>query len=173
MPIEVSTVYTKERTLRFSDFIALSRKFYWTFMAICLPILAGLIAWLIYWDALTWQLAVYASLCPVLVLIRVIFWFVVPRFAIKKNKSLNMTVTYTFDTDCFRTHSYNSYTEGDATVQYSTIEKIKNNKTDLYIFTGKYQAGIVDLTALSPEQVTTLRNLLTEKVDPKKVTWKD
>ena len=173
MPIEFSTVYTKERLLRHSKFVAASQKLFWI-MLIIMTIFAGTVYTLLaIIDALSSTATLYALLILWIDLVCVFCYFILPRFLIKKAKNLNSIVRYSFDTDNFRTNTVNAYLEESTTVQYSFLSKICKNKSELYLFVTRQMAYIIDLTELSPEQTIALKELLYTKVNQKKIKWPD
>ena len=84
-----------------------------------------------------------------------------------------MRLEYAFDVDSFSLQAENQYTAESATVQYAAITKVSKNKSDLYLFLSSRQAYVVDLSALSPEQIDTLKDIMIAKIPQKKIKWAD
>ncbi len=173
MPIEFSTVYTKERLLRYQMYTVVSKRWFWFVLGICTVLTVGIWTWMSVIDEVSFFITLYMVLLLWIDLVYVVCYFIVPRFTVKKQTALNTTVQYTFDTDCFRVHGANEHTDESSTSRYSLLIKIRKNKSDLYLFIAPRVAFVADLTVLSPEQTAALKELLYSKVDPKKIKWPD
>ena len=173
MPVSVNTVYTKERLLRFNNYVMASKKLTWILFGICTLWVAAcfiVLAALGLTDSTV-------TLCMVLLLVMDITYvlcaFVLPRFTLGKAKSLNTEVRYTFGDDSFELCAVNQFANETSVVRYAAIVKVGKKDTDLYLFISRQQGYIVDLSALPDEQVTLLRRLLAGKIPEKKFKWKD
>jgi hypothetical protein len=173
MPVSVNTVYTKERLLRFNNYVMASKKLTWILFGICTLWVAAcfiVLAALGLTDSTV-------TLCMVLLLVMDITYvlcaFVLPRFTLGKSKSLNTEVRYTFGDDSFELCAVNQYANETSVVRYTAIAKVGKKDTDLYLFISRQQGYIVDLSALPDEQETLLRRLLASKIPDKKFKWKD
>lgn len=171
MPINVTTVYTKERLLKFSRVIASTKKLFWIIMAACSAIVigAGLFLWLI--DELSVDIIICVISVIALDAIYLFCYLVLPHLTVKKAKNLNTGIKYTFEEDCFRTEAVNAYTSETATTQYSILNKILKKDDVLYLFITSNMAYLVDLSSLSAEQMALLKELLSSKLPAKKVKW--
>ncbi len=172
MPINITTVYTKERLLQFSKVIASMKKLFWIFMALCTVFVIGV-------GAFAWMLSNEMSLDIMICIISIIvldtiylfFYVIWPHITVGKAKNLNTVVKYAFEEDSFRTEAVNAYSNEKATVQYSILNKIVKTDDNLYLFISSHQAYIVDLEPLSAEQTDILKGLLESKISPKKIKW--
>ena len=97
MPITVSTVYTKERLIRLQHFTAANKPVFWTFMAICTLLVAGCWIWLVSLSLPVDHFNIYLFYIFLLDALMLFLYFVLPYLTVKKSKSLDATLTYTFD----------------------------------------------------------------------------
>ena len=173
MPIQIHTVYTKALFLRFNDFVVKSRRRFWIVMIVCSALVYVFSALLLAMDAFDSEIRICLIMVLLLDILYPFAFFVLPRMQVKKNKMLNMRLEYTFDVDSFSLQAENQYTAESATVQYAAITKVSKNKSDLYLFLSSRQAYVVDLSALSPKQIDTLKDIMIAKIPQKKIKWAD
>ena len=169
MPIEINTVYDKERILAFNDFIAKSKAGYWVFMGVCSVIVLvcmGLCAAL---DALNMNLILLTALMLFIDILYVFVYVAVPRITLKKNKNVGTCVKYTFRDDCFTIEAENPNVQESSTVKYAAIQRVRQGGGDIYLFMSKLQAYIVDTSALSEPELEALKALLKNNIDSKKI----
>lgn len=170
--MEITTVYTRERLLRFNSYVARSKTALWWIIGICTLIVIACTAWLHYWglaDSESDRHLLYILLLDGLFLF---LYLVLPRFTVKKQRSLNATVTYTFEQEQFRLAASGPLAEETATIRYGALRSIAKNKTELYLFVSRAQAYVVDLSALSEQELAGLKALLEGTVKPRKFKWK-
>ena len=173
MPVSVNTVYTKERLLRFNNYVMASKKLTWILFGICT-------LWVAVCFIVLTALGLTDStvtLCMILLIViditYVLCAFVIPRFTLSKAKHRNTEVHYAFGDDSFELCAVNQYANETSVVRYSAIAMVGKKDTDLYLFISRQQGYIVDLSALSDEQITLLRETLAGKIPDKKFKWKD
>ena len=173
MPIPVTTVYTKERLLKYQWFAAASKKALWIFMAICTLWVAGCFALLTWFDTASSTIRFCLILIIVWDFLCLFCYFILPRFLVGKTKTLNTSVKYLFQDDCFQIEAENPYAHETSEVRYAMLSKVWKNGDDVYLFISSRQGYIVDLAGLSPEHTALLKNLLESVIDPKKIKWAD
>ncbi len=173
MPINVTTVYTKERLIRFNDYIATSKKILW--------VLVALVTFYIVTEF--FRAAVHGVLTPlktmcfiwivVMDLVYIFMSFVLPRIKINKSPTLGLVINYTFDVDTYTSKVSNVLIKEESTMDYSTIFKIVKNGEDLYLMVNRYRGVVVDLSQLTGEQKSLLKEAIQAKIEPKKFKWVD
>ena len=172
MPIELKTVYTKDRLLKFYKVVAASKKWFWILMTICSLLVISASVFLAIVDELT-STTIAGLIFIVAMDITYIILYFVSRFSIKKSKILNTVIDYTFDTDTITSHSVNSYLDETSTVKYSLIFKVIKKDYELYLFTARNSAMLVDISSLSSDQIALLKNTIESQIASKKINWKD
>ena len=171
MPIQVTTVYTKERLLRFNNFVVRSKGWMWILMAACTLIVGaayGLLLSLGERDRMVeWGFF--------FILFLDLFYFsmtvLLPRFTVKKAKNLDTSVQYAFDVDAFFAEAKNQYVDEKTTVKYTMLKRVVCRDGELYLLISSVNAYIVDVSALSHEDALLLKRILEEKLTPKRVKW--
>ena len=172
MPINVSTVYDRERILRLNNYFARSKFVFWIVMGIASLLVMASFTLLAILDALSFQ--IWACLISV-IFIDILYLFsylVLPRIALNKNKSLNVKITYSFDTDSFQLNAVNEHMNENMTAKYTMLIKVVKENTDLYMFISNRQAYVVDLSGLSKEQIEILKETMEMHIKPNKIKWK-
>ena len=133
MPIQVTTVYTKERLLRFNNFVVRSKGWMWILMAACTLIVGaayGLLLSLGERDRMVeWGFF--------FILFLDLFYFsmtvLLPRFTVKKAKNLDTSVQYAFDVDAFFAEAKNQYVDEKTTVKYTMLKRVVCRDGELYL----------------------------------------
>lgn len=173
MPINVTSVYTKERLLKLSNYMVRRKKVFWSVMAVCTTFILSVYCLFNFVWAITDS---SINLCTYLILvwdvIYIYFYLIHPKFSIKKAKNLNAEIKFTFDEEFFKTEVSSSEIEEIATSKYSVIKKIVKNGSDIYLVVSRTQAIIVDTSALPEEELAQLKKLLQSKIPEKKFKWK-
>lgn len=173
MPIELKTVYTKDRLLKFYKVVAASKKWFWILMTICSLLVISASVFLAIVDELTSTTIAGLIFIVAMDITYIILYFVAPHFTINKSKILNMVIDYTFDTDTITSHSVNSYLDETSTVKYSLIFKVIKKDYELYLYTARNSAMLVDISSLSSDQIALLKNTIESQIASKKINWKD
>ena len=172
MPINVSTVYDRERILRLNNYFAHSKFVFWIVMGIASLLVMASFTLLAILDTLSFQ--IWACLISV-IFIDILYLFsylVLPLIALNKNKSLNVKITYSFDTDSFQLNAVNEHMNENMTAKYTMLIKVVKENTDLYMFISNRQAYVVDLSGLSEEQIEMLKETMEKHIRPNKIKWK-
>ena len=172
MPIQTTTVYTRERLLRFSRYMAASKWYMWPILIVDL-LAVGVMCVL---DYLTYQTvsAGWATLFVVIlamgILLAIMLW-VVPPLTVKKANNLDAVVEMSFSEESVTYTAGGMHVTESGEFKYPMFLKYVKNHTELYLYISKQQCYIVDLAPLSPEQTEQLRTLLSQKIISKKNKW--
>jgi len=119
------------------------------------------------------DLHLYALLLYFIDALYIFSLLIFPRFALNKSKVLNAQIDYSFDADSFTFHSENEHMSGTSTLQYSYLDRIGKKGNNLYLFLNRAQGYIVDLSALSPEEIALLKTTLQQHIKPRRFKWKN
>ncbi|MBE6885376.1 MAG: YcxB family protein [Ruminococcaceae bacterium] len=170
MAIQSTTVYTKERLLRFNDYIVLTKRaLHWV------PLLVASLV--VFASAFLGGFSDFLSLCALIAVVcdvAVLFaYLILPRITVGKAKSLNSICRFTFEENQLILTTQNDQMEDTSTFRYSFFTAADKNGDVLYLFISRYQGFIVDLSGLSPEEQSNLRTLLSQKFPQKQLKWKD
>ena len=171
MPITVSTVYTKERLIRLQHFTAANKPVFWTIMILCTLLVAGRWVWLTSLSLPVDDLNFYLFYIFLLDVLMLFLYFVLPYLTVKKSKSLDATLTYTFEEGQFHIDASSALVTESLTSQYAAIYRVARNKTDLYLYINRVSAYIIDLSSLSEEQLALLKQTLKAAIPAKKIRW--
>ncbi|MBQ8496638.1 MAG: YcxB family protein [Clostridia bacterium] len=171
MPIEVTTVYTKECLLRYQKYFISRRKAFWIILAVMEVFALGVSLC----NGILWgdfSLLLRGLLLLFLIDAVYIFNYVIyPRISVNKAKNLNAQVRFSFEEECFHMYSSNALFEENSTIQYTMPTKIYKKGNDLYIFIAQRSAYIADLSSLSDGEKEALRTLLQPNFKPKNFKW--
>lgn len=171
MDIKNTTVYTKERLIRFSDYFARTKLPMWIIYAVLtLHILAGNVFLFIH-GALTEQMILISVLALTVDLLMVFLFVVMPRLTVNKTNTLDACLNYSFGEQEVALESEGKLFRDSSSFKYQAIVKVGKYKDDVYLFISKRQAYIVDLSAMSEDDVLALKARLTQKVSPDKIKW--
>ncbi len=156
MSISAVTVYDRERLLRFNSFYMSKKLITRIVILISLFLVSTVFIWqaangifdslIIFCFALVWFIAILYT----------VVFYVLPRFALKKARSLNASITYTFGDTSFRLESHAEGESATNDVAYSVIDRVMENKFDIYLFLNSKQCFIVDkagFTSGTPEEL--------------------
>ena len=171
MPITVSTVYTKERLIRLQHFTAANKPVFWTIMIICTLLVAGCWVWLASLSLPVDEFNLYLLYILLLDTFVLFLYFVLPYLTVRKNKSLDAVLTYTFEEGQFHIDASSAMVTESLTSQYAAIYRAVRNKADLYLYINRMSAYIIDLSSLSGEQLALLERTLKAALPAKKVRW--
>ena len=106
-------------------------------------------------------------------LVYIFMSFILPRIKVGKSPTLGLVINYTFDVDTYTSKVSNALIKDESTMDYSTIFKIVKNGEDLYLMINRYRGLVVDLSQMTGEQKSMLKNVLQAKIEPKKFKWVD
>ena len=171
MPIHTTTVYTKERLTAFIKYSAASKKFLWIIMSICNALMAALLVLSVTLDILSNDLIIYAAYLVFIDLLYIFAVYLLPRLMLKKSKQLNTVVEYAFSEESFEIHAHSDYIDDISTVKYTVLHKAAKKGLTLYLYPTRAQAFIVDLSPLSEEQISLLKNILSKNFKPRRLKW--
>lgn len=171
MEIKVSTVYTKDRLVRFNRFYAAQKKFFWILLAVCTAIIIFDIVLLALLDALTETIIFSAFMVFIVDVMSVITSFVLPNATVKKSPSIDAKLEYSFTEDSFVVSAEAKNMSDSVTIKYPALVSVAK-KEDVYLFISKRQCYIVDISSLTDLEILALKSLVTSHLSPKKVKWK-
>ena len=173
MPGQITTVYTKERFLRFYYYYQLVKRVW------CPIVLGGdmilISAWMVR-DLMNGP-PVSESVAAAFFIVWVIgiTWIVValilPLFTVKRAKNLNTVTETTFEEDGMHYNRTSAYSTEEGEVKYGMFVKYIKNKQDLYLFISAKQAWLVDISSLDEQQTQALKAFLKQKIVSKKNKW--
>ena len=173
MPIQTTTINTRERLLRLNHYYQLVQRKWLLILLVFEMILTAVILIKDFADGP--PLSEVNGIMFVLIWVLGITWIVtmliVPRFSFKKAKNLNAVIETTFSEQSMRYSVSAAHATESGEMQYGMFVKYIRNKDDLYLFLSARQVWIVDLSALSPEQTEQLHTLLSQKIVSKKNKW--
>ena len=138
MEITTSTVYTRERLLKFSRFHFFSntkRIVFYSVLTVLLFISAtvSLVHGIINksFNSYSYYFILLFVLTVLLDIFNLFTALILPLFTVKKAKSLNATVEFTFKDDGFTMKSHSELANGDNFYAYSAFERAANKKDEL------------------------------------------
>lgn len=176
MEITTSTVYTRERLLKFSRFHFFSntkRIVFYSVLTVLLFISAtvSLVHGIINksFNSYSYYFIFLFVLTVLLDIFNLFTALILPLFTVKKAKSLNATVEFTFKDDGFTMKSYSELANGDNFYAYSAFERAANKNDELYLYFSRNSCYIADISKLSAEEKEQIKAKLVENV--KKVKW--
>ena len=171
MELKISTVYTKQRLLRFNDYFWKQRKVFFSFMAACTLLIWACVGFLIMINALTDTVVLCGAMVTLMDLAYLFGAFVLPRLA-KKSPSVDAVLTYVFKDGEINISAETAQESSTATMKYPAIIKVGKKDDDVYLFISKRQGYIVDVSALSEIELLALKALVTSHLPARKVKWK-
>jgi hypothetical protein len=171
MEINNSTVYTKERLLRFNRFYAKNQIFLWC----ALPISTVLVYFIGIIQAIFSELSLPIAACALVltlfdIILPLMFFVILPKYVLKKTKILNTVIEYKFTDGEIFISVNNESIEEKTSMKYSMLQKAAKNSDELYLFLSSSNAFVVDLSLMSDEEKEQLKSAL--KANIKKVRWK-
>ncbi len=176
MKITLETLYTRERLLKFSRFHFFSNTKRIVFYSVLTAVLFVAAAIAVVNGIINKSFNSYSYYFILLFIFTVLLdafnlftALILPLFTVKKAKSLNATVTYTFEDDGFTMKSHSEFADGDDFYAYSAFERAVNKNDELYLYISRNSCYIADVSALSTEEKEQIKAKLVENV--KKVKW--
>ena len=172
MPINTSTVYTRERLIKFNDHMASRHKFLSILVGVCTVIVLLAFALNCVMGDVSTNMIIMLCAMLVLDLIVVLMYWVLPRIIVKKEKNLNYVINYSFEEDQFTIDVQSDEVCEKSTLKYSFLTAIERGKSgDIYLFIQHNQAYIVDTSELSYENIFQLRSIFNRNA--KKFKWQE
>ena len=96
------------------------------------------------------------------------YYILIPLILSKLKKNIDgKIIRFLFNEECFKV----SENDEEREVSYSTVNRVEKNGEDVYLFTDKVIAFIVDTSALSYEELENLRLILKSKFISKYFKW--
>ena len=168
MPIDVSTVYSKDRLLKYNFYVVKQKKVLWS--VVMLTAVFAVIQFV--FKHLDDDGKFYISLILIWDALVCFLYFVLPIFLVNKAKNKDIIVHYSFTENEIRSCFDNSLISEARVSKYETIVKLAKNGEDLYLFIDKKHAYLVDISTFDTEQLSKLKVALASKIPAKKFKWK-
>ena len=172
MEIKIASTQDKKRLIRFSDYVAKTKKSYLVVYAALTLMILLLDAYLYIKDALSFELIAMTVLTVVVDLMLVVTFWILPRLTVRKAPNCGAVLNYVFREDGVDFTAEAPMMKNSGSFKYPAIVKVCYNEPDIYLFISKRQAYIVDTTELSETELYALRGLVTSHLPPRKVKWK-
>ncbi len=172
MELKISTVYTKQRLLRFNDYFWMQRKVFFSFMAVCTLLVWASVALLIFIDALTDTVVLCSVMVTFMDLAYLFGAFVLPRLTANKAPAADAVLDYVFRDGEMSINVETDKENANSTIKYPAIIKVGKKNDDVYLFISKRQGYIVDVSELSEIELDALKALVTSHLPVRKVKWK-
>ena len=174
MPIEVTTVYSRKRMIKYVDYSYLHLARVWAVMAATLVLLFMTLICGITDPQGSASLGMFWLVIVAFAFgVSTVYWcFIYPRLTMGKNQALNSVKKYVFGEGSFEVETEQASMHKKVAVNYDMINKIRANGDDIYLFVGeKFRVYIVDISSLTIQQLTELKELLEKNIDAKKIKW--
>lgn len=172
MEIKASTILDRERLLRFSHYVAASKKVFWTIIGIYFLIDTALFVVLGILNSLSPRFIFLYGIAVLFILYVIFMYFGYPYLYVKKAKNLNAVSDFVFLDDKFEIETETDSFSERFTCRYDTLFKVAKNGDDVYLFLAKGRASIVDVSSLSDEQKLQLAEALRGFFPKKRFKWK-
>ncbi len=91
--------------------------------------------------------------------------------SIKKSPNLNTRVDYAFYDEVFTEVTQGTQISESSTVHYAAIHRVTESETAIYLYINPMAAHIIDKRGFTSGDVTILKQLLRDRVDPKKIKF--
>ena len=168
MRFSATTVYDKERLLRFNHFIIFRKRFFWALMIACNVLVVLCAALVLALDPQDHTILAYAALIGIIDVAVVFCWFILPRFTLDKSPMLNADVVFEFGEENFKVFAVMKNCNDSSELNYSAIVKVMESKEDIYVFISKTQSFVMDKSGFTVGSAEELLQFLKEKNIPYK-----
>lgn len=172
MTIRTESKYTKERLIKFNNYVALSKKGLWIIMVASALLVLGCVIF----QALNGGVTEPVKISMWFILFLIAFYsfisFILPHLTLTKSKTLNAEITCIFNENSFDLHVKNDNFDEKSTVRYLTLTKIVKNQKDIYLFIASNQAFITSLNGLSEDEISELKLILGNAINKKNFKWR-
>lgn len=172
MELKISTVYTKERLLRFNDYYWTQRKAFFAFMAGCTLLVWACVAFLAFMNALSETVAFCGVMVTLMDAAYLFAAFLLPRLTANKATSIGAVLDFAFKDGEMDIVAETNKERSTSTIKYPAIVKVGKKKDDVYLFISKRQGYIVDTSELSEIELLALKALVTSHLPARKIKWK-
>ena len=168
MKLSVTTVYDKERVLRFNNFVVSKKKVFWSTMIACNILVVFSVALVLVLEPQDLTILAYAALIGFIDVVAAFCFFVLPRLTLKKSLALNANVVFDFEEDVFKVLATMKNGTDSSELNYSAIVKVMESKQDIYIFVSNNQSYILDKSGFTVGRAEDLLTFLKAKNVPYK-----
>ncbi len=172
MELKISTVYTKQRLVRFNDYYWMQRKAFFAFMAGGTLLIWACVAFLAFMNALSETVAFCGVMVTLMDAAYLFAAFLLPRLTANKATSIGAVLDFVFKDGEMDIVAETNKERSTSTIKYPAIVKVGKKKTDVYLFVSKRQGYIVDTSELSEIELLALKALVTSHLPARKVKWK-
>ena len=172
MELKVSTVYTKQRLVRFNDYYWMQRKAFFAFMAGGTLLIWACVAFLAFMNALSETVAFCGVMVTLMDAAYLFAAFLLPRLTANKATSIGAVLDFVFKDGEMDIVAETNKERSTSTIKYPAIVKVGKKKNDVYLFVSKRQGYIVDTSELSEIELLALKALVTSHLPARKVKWK-
>ena len=171
MPIEITTVHDKKKLLRYSDYHYSHAIVLWAFLGICTLFMIATIVVGAIFSYVSPTLYAYLAVLLIYDAIVIFLFFGLPRLMVNKNKALNSVAKYKFSNGSFEVDTVSPTMTSNSTVKYDRLTKVRADSESIYLYSMSNQAYIVDISSLTIQQLTELKELLENNIEAKKIKW--
>lgn len=171
MQITVKTKYSKEKLLKFNNYIVAHKWMQNILMILGTLLIAALHVVFAIRGVSSQTLAVCTVLIVFFDLAYLICYIILPMFTVKRAKNLNTVIQYVFYEGCFDIGVKDSFTERPSRISYTKLTKVAFHKGDLYLFFSPNHGYIVDTTSMKRDDSIALRDALMSKLPKSKVNF--
>ena len=169
--IKLTTTYTKELLIKFSNYIAKTQHAFLCTMAFCAFIVYLITILGIVYDTISTTTIICAITLTIWNLLWLFLRFVFPRIFAKKSKNLGTVTTYTFYEDNFTYESLSPYGNSNGSVKLEILSKVEKKGSYLYMLLNRSSGNILDLSELSQKEIDDLERCFRMNLSDKKIKW--
>ncbi len=159
MNCSVTTVYDYDCLIEFNYFVSAGKKLFWTLMSVSTVIISIAFIIALALGEINYFISISFALVVLLDAFYLIFYFVYPRFAVRRMPTLNMNVCYDFDENGIKVASVGENYRETSELSYSCIKKVEESQKYIYVFISNVQAYIVSKAGFSAGSPETLKCL--------------
>ncbi|MBO7156972.1 MAG: hypothetical protein J6W31_00040 [Clostridia bacterium] len=170
--MKITMVLSKEILLKFSDHVALSKKFFWWHMGICTGIILLLALLTAALNVLSTTIIICMITIVALDLFYLFIYFVYPRFAVKKAKNLDSIMTFNLEEDQFLYEASSKYFNESGVNKYAVLYKVEKSGEYLYMMYSRTRGSILYIGDRSELEIHTLEKYFRNSLGDKKVKWR-
>ena len=138
------TIYDKKRLIRFSDFVALRKRFFWIFIVVCNALILVAFAFNIAFKSYDSVIPSCFTLTIVIDLICVFCSFIFPRITVKRSPALNADILFEFQEDSFKVSAKTKNSTDFSELNYPALVKVMESEQDIYLYLSARQAYVLD-----------------------------
>ena len=163
MRFSADTVYDRERLLRFNSFYVAHKRVMWAILIISTLLATAIFVWQA--TSIGFNSTSTAALAAVVAadVFYVLFNLVIPRFSIKKARTLNARIKFIFFDATFRLEAPALMPNGAPDIFYTSLSKVMQSEKDIYLLLNSKQCFIVDKAGFTLGSADELLDFLAAK----------